>query len=127
MEKKKSSPIRQTDLLLACLADKQNGLSALTGKPTAPVVKRAFRWLEMNNCADHAEVLRGFARDHWGIEISVGRGRGVPEVGDEKLYRVQLAQDSAFIRLPMSTLSLTRGDVVKVSFEENQIMVSPVR
>lgn len=127
MEKKKISSVRSKDLLLACLTEKSGGLAKLTDVPTAPVVKNAFRWLEAQNCADQAEALRVFARDNWSIEINPGRGRSAPEAGDERLYRVQVVQDAPFIRLPMSSLGLSRGDTVKVTFEDKQILVIPAK
>ncbi len=53
-----------------------------------------------------------------------GRGKQQPMVGDIREYSVQKVKKSApFIRLPLSTLNVSRGEMVNVMFENGEIRV----
>ena len=53
-----------------------------------------------------------------------GRGKQQPMVGDVREYSVQKVKKSApFIRLPLSTLNVSRGEMVNVMFENGEIRV----
>lgn len=124
MTEKKTSPVRSKELILACLTSKEEELQQLE-KPSLSVVKTACVWLEKKKCADEVAFLQDYARKNWQMEVTATRGRGAPVKGEARIYRVQQIQNSLFIRLPINSLNLGRGDAVKVLFEEDSIKVLP--
>jgi hypothetical protein len=55
-----------------------------------------------------------------------GRGRASIAIGESRTYKVQNVKGSgSFIRLPLSTLNVKKGDVVTVTFEDGTVNVTP--
>lgn len=52
------------------------------------------------------------------------RGRIAPQTGDERDYKAQQVNDTdPYLRLPLSTLGVKKGDVVRVRFEADRLVV----
>lgn len=53
------------------------------------------------------------------------RGRKPAQIGDSRVYTVQQVSDGeCFIRLPLATLRLKKGDKVNVMFKDKEIVTS---
>jgi hypothetical protein len=63
-----------------------------------------------------------------GLELgSQPRGRAGPTAGEERVYKAQcIKEGEPFLRLPLSTLGVGKGDHVRVRFDGRQIVVAPV-
>lgn len=56
------------------------------------------------------------------------RGRVAPQTGDERDYKAQQVNDTdPYLRLPLSTLGAKKGDIVRVRFEADRLVVTRVR
>lgn len=91
------------------------------GQATGPVLKRALKELRAqgHNVTDLAE----FVAARFG---NSGRGRSVPQPGEERRYKAQQVKGGApFLRLPLSTLATPKGGEVRVRFEDDKIVVAP--
>ena len=65
--------------------------------------------------------------EQWLIQTigSPGRGRSTPKVGETRSYKAQqIKQGSPFLRLPLNSLGIRKGKVVRVKFEDDKIVVS---
>ena len=59
-----------------------------------------------------------------GIVVWSGRGRGIPQEGSTRSYKAQqLGEADPFIRLPVSALGASKGQVVTVCFQSGVIEV----
>mgnify|MGYP003151801846 CR=1 FL=1 len=57
--------------------------------------------------------------------VGNGRGRASIAIGESRTYKVQNVKGSgAFIRLPLSTLKVKKGDVVTVTFKDGSVNVA---
>lgn len=109
------------DVQIAYLLEGLDGVERLLPeKRAAGVVKRALRELRLQG--NPAQDLADFVLQRYG---STGRGRAIPQSGEQRTYRAQQIKDgSPFLRLPLNTLSVPKGKAVQVRFEPNQIVIS---
>jgi hypothetical protein len=57
------------------------------------------------------------------IKVS-SRGRSTPKAGTERMYRAQsINKGGSFLRLPLASLGIEKGQVLSVSFENNKIVI----
>lgn len=75
---------------------------------------------ELNKIGRSSASLTEFADSVLG---SGSRGRSAPKVGDVRSYRVQKVKGSLFIRMPLETLGVDKGDIVNVSFNSGNLNV----
>lgn len=109
------------DIQIAYLLDGLAGVEELVPqKGTGSVVKRALQ--ELRAQGHQADDLANFVVSRYG---STGRGRSVPQRGEQRTYRAQqIKNGSPFLRLPLNTLEIPKGKAVRVSFESSQIVIS---
>lgn len=109
------------DIQIAYLLDGLAGVEQIVAdKGTGSVVKRALQ--ELRTQGHQADDLADFVIARYG---STGRGRSVPQRGEQRTYRAQQIKDgSPFLRLPLNTLQIPKGKAVRVTFEANQIVIS---
>jgi hypothetical protein len=112
------------DVQIAYLLDGLDGVERLLKGHKAPagVLKRALR--ELKSQGSDTRELESYVAEKFG---STGRGRSVPQVGEERRYKAQQIKSGApFLRLPLNTLGVRKGKQVRVRFEDDKIVVSPV-
>ncbi len=112
------------DVQIAYLLDGIAGIERLIKgrKSPAAVLKRALR--ELKAQGSDTRELESFIAEKFG---STGRGRSVPQVGEERRYRAQQIKSGApFLRLPLNTLGIKKGKQVRVRFEADRIVVTRV-
>ena len=112
------------DLQIAFLLDGIAGVEKLVAgrKSAGPILKRALA--ELKSQGRSVDALEHYISEHHG---SAGRGRSMPNVGEERKYRAQqIADGGTFLRLPLTPLGVKKGGVVRVRFEADRIVVSKV-
>jgi len=87
-----------------------------------PVLREAMRQLETRG-EDFSDLEDWCKRTHgFGLH---NRGKRVPVAGDERVYKVQGYPDGApYAKTPLNTLGLEKGAQVKVTFGDDQIVLS---
>lgn len=86
--------------------------------------RRAVKSLKASDKASLAADLEAWYIKAFG---SLGRGRGAPVNGETRSYRVQQIKGSGpFLRLPLESLGVKKGDRVKVDFDTGLISIAPV-
>ena len=66
--------------------------------------------------------LENWVMEHVG---PLGRGRAPARAGEVRSYRVQKIHNSGpFLRLPVDALGVQQGDVLRVEFDDDRIIVS---
>ncbi len=90
------------------------------GKVSKDTLRRALRrFHEQGHAADEFER---FVAENAG---PIGRGRTPPSVGDTRSYKVQQIKGTGpFLRIPVDSLDVDKGGVVRVRFEDNKIVLS---
>lgn len=89
---------------------------------SASTIKRALQNLKSNGSP--VEIFEAWFLQNFGHGA---RGRAAPEAGQERIYRAQQIKTSGtFLRLPLTALSISKGDVVAVKFEKDRIVVQKV-
>jgi hypothetical protein len=110
------------DVQIAYLMEGVTGVQHLMeqGKVSKPTIRRALRkFHEQGNTP--AEFERWVAEKVGPI----GRGRSAPSVGETRSYKVQQIKNTGpFLRLPLDSLGIKKGGVVRVKFEDGKIVVS---
>jgi hypothetical protein len=117
----KRSLISFKDIQIAYLLDDISGVEKLINnrKNPAPLLRRALK--ELVKSGKKTESLEKYILSHHGTG---SRGRSIPLSGQERIYRAQkLAAGTAFLRLPLAPLGTIKGGKVKVSFENDRIIV----
>lgn len=112
------------DVQIAYLLDGIAGIERLIKgrKSPAAVLKRALR--ELKAQGSDTRELESFIAEKFG---STGRGRSVPQAGEERRYKAQQIKSGApFLRLPLNTLGIKKGKAVRVRFEADRIVVTRV-
>lgn len=112
------------DVQIAYLLDGIAGIERLIKGRKSPVavLKRALR--ELKAQGSDTRELESFIAEQFG---STGRGRAVPQVGEERRYKAQQIKSGApFLRLPLNTLGIKKGKQVRVRFEADRILVTRV-
>lgn len=85
-------------------------------------IKRALYQLKTNGSP--VDTFEKWFFDNFGAGA---RGRAAPKAGQERMYRAQQIKTSGtFLRLPLTALSINKGDVVTVRFERDRIIVKKV-
>jgi len=119
--KKKKSYFSFKDLQIAYLKD---GIGMVTklyqeGRASRITIKKACESLK--NLGTPISSFEQWIEEN----ISVNpRGRSVPKVGSERTYRAQKIKiGGPFLRLPLSSLQIEKGQALSVSFEKNKIVI----
>ncbi|MDP2344548.1 MAG: hypothetical protein Q8O67_26590 [Deltaproteobacteria bacterium] len=118
----KRSIVSFKDLQIAYLLDGISGVEKLVaGKKNAgSILKRALK--EMTGQGRNVETLEAYVNERYG---SSGRGRAMPNVGEERKYKAQQIGDGGtFLRLPLTPIGVKKGGVVKVRFEQDRVVVT---
>lgn len=85
-------------------------------------IRRALHHLKTNGST--VDTFEKWFHDNFGAGA---RGRAAPQAGQERVYRAQQIKTSGtFLRLPLTALSISKGDVVTVRFEKDRIVVKKV-
>jgi hypothetical protein len=128
MAKKKASSKRSIvsfkDLQIAYLLDGIGGVEKLIDgrKNAGSILKRALK--EMAEQGRNVETLQAYVNERFG---SSGRGRAMPNVGEERKYKAQQIGDGGtFLRLPLTPIGVPKGGTVKVRFEADRVIVTRV-
>ncbi len=112
------------DLQIAYLLDGIAGVEKLVAgrKNPAPILKRALN--ELKAQGRNVETLEAYVTSKHGVS---GRGRSMPNVGEERRYKAQqIADGGTFLRLPLTPIGVKKGGVVKVRFEADRVIVTKV-
>ena len=109
------------DVQLAYIIDGIEGVSNLTPLPGKPTLIQAINGLN-DKGMDTDDLLAFTASNYPG---GGGRGRASITIGESRTYKVQAVKDgSVFLRLPLSTLNVEKGDTVSVSFDDGKVVVT---
>ncbi|MBM4281262.1 MAG: hypothetical protein FJ137_11070 [Deltaproteobacteria bacterium] len=118
----KRSIVSFKDLQIAYLLDGIGGVEKLVAgrKNAGSILKRALK--EMTEQGRNVETLQAYVAERYG---SSGRGRAMPNVGEERRYKAQQIGDGGtFLRLPLTPIGVKKGGVVKVRFEADRVIVT---
>ncbi len=128
MASKKAAQKRQVvsfkDVQIAFLLDGISGVEKLVaGKKNAgPMLRRALAGLKAQG--RNVDTLEAFIDAK---HATAGRGRSMPNVGEERRYKAQqIGQGGSFLRLPLTPIGVKKGGVVKVRFEADRVIVTRV-
>lgn len=115
----------KADLLIALLGahtlEERVSVIAARG-PSKSVLRKAAVEVRNRN-EDIYNALEAYANTQ-GYSVIAHRGRYGPRVGETRVYNVQRIKDDAtFIRLPLSSLEVSKGAKVRVDFEDGEIVV----
>ena len=119
--RKKRSAASFKDVQIAYLC---RGLSVVEemhrSKQASPnTIRRALSHLK--ETGSEVASLENFVNAKFGIGA---RGRAAPIPGQERIYRAQQIKTSGpFLRLPLTSLAVKKGEVIKVAFEDDRIVV----
>lgn len=119
--RRKRSTLSFKDVQIAYL---MNGISSIEklhkdGKASTATIRRALT--QLKGGTKEIATLEKWISENLGTGV---RGRAAPQAGQERIYRAQQIKTSGpFLRLPLSALSIGKGEVVTVVFEENRIVV----
>ncbi|MBH1989051.1 MAG: hypothetical protein I8H75_04800 [Myxococcaceae bacterium] len=109
------------DLQIVYLSEGVSAISKLYAGGTASsiAIKKALRALAVNKQIN----LDSFER--WVVQnLPTHRGRATPKEGSRRIYRAQRVHNSGpFLRLPLNSLKIEKGELISVKFEKNQIVV----
>lgn len=112
--------------VLALTAGKAGVVAALErGDVTAATVRKAAAEMREAGQEKPAGVLDAAADQV--APKSDRRGRSMPEVGEQRVYRAQATDDDgadAWIRVPVVLLGAGRGDGVLVTFRDGEISLT---
>lgn len=108
------------DVQLAYIIDGIEGVTKLSPVPGKKTLLQAINGLDAKGM-EVGDLIEFTALNYPGGN---GRGRASIQVGDSRTYKVQAVKDGAvFLRLPLSTLNVEKGDTISVSFELGRIVV----
>ncbi|MDA0713100.1 MAG: hypothetical protein O2897_03830 [bacterium] len=122
--RRKRSTLSFKDVQIAYL---MNGVPSIEklhkdGKASTATIRRALSHLRSGG--REITSLENWIQDNLGVGV---RGRAAPQAGQERVYRAQQIKTSGpFLRLPLSALSIHKGEVVSVCFEKDRIVVKKV-
>ena len=112
------------DVQIAYLLDGISGVDKLVHgrKSAGPLLRRALK--ELKAQGRNTDALDAYVNDKHGVG---GRGRAMPGVGEERLYKAQqIKTGGAFLRLPLAPLGVKKGGDVRVRFENDRIVISKI-
>jgi len=111
------------DVVLAFTLRGIEGLATLQLENRAHLLRKAVAFCRSEGNDDVAASLIEYANSR-GLVVWSGRGRGIPVEGATRSYKAQQLRDSdPFIRLPVSALSVGKGQAVTVAFRSGVIEV----
>lgn len=122
--KRRRSTLSFKDVQIAYLMDGVSSVEKLyeDGKASTATIRRALTHLKTGD--REVASLEKWIQDNLGIGV---RGRAAPQAGQERVYRAQQIKTSGpFLRLPLSALSINKGEVVSVKFEKDRIIVKKI-
>ena len=125
MSEKKSTDrnlVSFKDVQIAYLMEGIEGVEKLmeSGQVSKPTIRRALKKFH-----ETGTVPAEFER--WVAERvgPIGRGRSAPTIGETRSYKVQQIKNAGpFLRLPLDSLHIDKGAVVRVRFEDDRIVVT---
>lgn len=109
------------DIQIAYLLDDIAGVEKLINgrRNPGPLLRRALK--ELVKAGKKTDSLEKYILSNHGTGT---RGRSIPISGQERIYRAQkLAAGTAFLRLPLAPLGTLKGGKVRVTFENDRIVV----
>jgi hypothetical protein len=120
------TPITHKDLTIKYMMLGIDALTPILNESNDPVgaLDKVISTL-VDNDQDTAELVK--LRDFYGEMRNIGQpGRQPVKVGDHRDYSVQQQGDEGdlFVRVPLITMPVNRGEKVRVTFEENRIVIS---
>ena len=111
------------DIILAYTMKGAAGLDTLDLTSKSHLIRKAVAYCRTEERHDVADALVEYANIH-GLIVWSGRGRGTPVEGSTRSYRAQqLKGQEPFIRLPVSSLHVEKGQAVTVAFRSGIIEV----
>lgn len=119
--RKKRSTVSFKDVQIAYL---MNGISSVeelhhNGKASTATIRRAL--VQLRHGGREVTTLERWIQENLGVGV---RGRAAPQAGQERIYRAQQIKTSGpFLRLPLTALRISKGEVVSVRFEKDHIVV----
>lgn len=122
--KRKRSTISFKDVQIAYLMDGVSSIEKLHNekKASTATIRRALN--NLRHGGREVTLLEKWIQDNLGVGV---RGRAAPQAGQERVYRAQQIKSSGpFLRLPLSALSVNKGETVSVRFEKDRIVVKKV-
>ena len=109
------------DVQICYILEGIEGVSNLTPLPGKPTLIQAINGLN-DKGMDVNDLIDFTATNYPG---GGGRGRASITIGESRTYKVQAVKDgSVFLRLPLSTLNVNKGDTVSVSFDDGKVVVT---
>src|SRR5580704_3910376 len=120
-KRKRRSAVSFKDVQIAYLCSGISPVEQMYNRHQASIntIRRALNHLKTNGSP--VETFEKWFHDNFGAGA---RGRAAPQAGQERIYRAQQIKTSGtFLRLPLTALSITKGDVVTVKFERDRIVV----
>jgi hypothetical protein len=110
------------DVQIAFLLDGISGVDKLLAnrKSGGNLVRRALKDLQAQG--KNVGVLESYVSEKYPMQ---GRGRAMPNTGEERRYRAQqVGSTGVFLRLPLTPIGVKKGGVVKVRFESDRVVIS---
>ncbi len=123
-KRKRRSAVSFKDVQIAYLCSGMIPVEQMYSRRQASVstIRRALNHLKTNGSP--VESLEKWFQENFGAGA---RGRAAPQAGQERVYRAQQIKTSGtFLRLPLTALSIGKGEVVTVRFEKDRIVVKKV-
>lgn len=111
------------DVIVAYTLRGVDGLKSLDLAHKSHLLRKAIAFCRTEGNEGVASALVEYANAR-GIVVWSGRGRGIPQEGSTRSYKAQqLGEADPFIRLPVSALGASKGQVVTVCFQSGVIEV----
>ena len=111
------------DVIIAYTLRGTEGLALLRLEDRPHLLRKAITFCRVEGSEGVATDLIEYANSQ-GLVVWSGRGRGIPVEGATRSYKAQQLKDSdPFIRLPVSALSVGKGQAVTVAFRSGVIEV----
>ena len=110
------------DVQLAYLTEGISAVESMVAEGTVSkdTLRRALRRFHEQGRAD--DEFERFVAERAG---PIGRGRTPPAVGETRSYKVQQIKGTGpFLRIPVDSLDVAKGGVVRVRFEDERILLS---
>jgi len=122
MVKKRRILVSYKDIQLAFLLEGIKAVERLwaTGNVSKATLRRALK--KLHDAGENVAELERWVSDSIG---PIGRGRAAPQSGETRSYKAQQIKDGGpFLRLPLDSLGIQKGRVLRVTFEDDRIVVS---
>jgi hypothetical protein len=118
-----SGAVSFKDLEIAFLAQGTRGVVPLLQRSRRRARESIWRAIDdLKARGSDARELERFANEHY---PQATRGRFPPAAGETRNYRAQqITTGGPFLRLPLTSLGVGKGDVTRVLFERDRIIVT---